>query len=165
MTMTNDGVASSERRTPSGGSSVSPAAMPKALPPKGLTPSEDESRKASRRGKRGGTGRQDDAQAPRGDQRCARQGCTRPRGSKPGFAHCSLVCAAIYSELNRAERFCRWAGPSETTAEIWTTAVELGDLLSKYQALSDQARSDKRRQQKARYQPPQAGGVRPSAAS
>ena len=71
-------------------------------------------------------------------QECSREGCTQPRAE--GKDHCTSVCWVMSAELGKAERLCRRVGTSQQATELWLTATELGDLLSRYLAQADEVR-------------------------
>lgn len=67
-------------------------------------------------------------------ERCQREGCSRPHAEGKPF--CASLCYIIDSEISKAERRCRDAGPGSLTTELWVSATELGDALTNYLRLT-----------------------------
>jgi hypothetical protein len=64
------------------------------------------------------------------DKRCSRESCTRPKAE--GNPYCTPLCRTIANEIDKAEALCRTAGADKLSTELWLSAVELNDALSKY---------------------------------
>lgn len=74
---------------------------------------------------------------------CCRDGCDRPREPSSGgqYQYCSVQCRVVDRELRKAQRVCSAIGPSPATAELWASAVELSDALSRYLAVERELRA------------------------
>ena len=61
--------------------------------------------------------------------RCTRDGC--PRRRQDGYDFCSLICRAVSDQLTDTEELCRLVGPGKRSSELWTSAAEFNDSLTK----------------------------------
>ena len=65
---------------------------------------------------------------------CSREGCRGWKHYK--FTHCSFLCSTIERELHRIQALVDEAGPGTVSAELWASAVTLGDNYSEVAELT-----------------------------
>ena len=58
-----------------------------------------------------------------------RDGC--PRRRQDGYDFCSLICRAVSDQLTDTKELCRLVGPGKRSSELWTSAAEFNDALTK----------------------------------